>query len=130
PAHTFDGPFDVVLLDGPHGYPFPDLEYYYFYPHVKPGGLLLIDDIQIPTIRALYEFVREDEMFELLEIVEYTAFFRRTPAPLFTRALDGWWPQRFHARGETPPKPRPALLARTKARTPPVLHRLLERIIY
>ncbi len=47
--YTHGDPYDCVLIDGPHGYPFPDMEYYYFYPLIKPGGILIIDDIHIPS---------------------------------------------------------------------------------
>lgn len=96
PNFTFDAPFDLVLLDGPHGYPFPDLEYYYFYPHLKQGGLLLVDDIQIPTIRRMFEIIAADDMFELLETVDNMAFFRRTAAPLFNPVGDNWWIQGYN----------------------------------
>ena len=96
PNFTFDAPFDLVLLDGPHGYPFPDLEYYYFYPHLKEGGLLLVDDIQIPSIRRMFEIIAADDMFELLETVDNMAFFRRTAAPLFSPVGDNWWIQGYN----------------------------------
>ena len=44
PGHVFTDSVQIALIDGPHGYPFPDLEYYYFYPLIDPGGLLLVDD--------------------------------------------------------------------------------------
>jgi hypothetical protein len=47
-----------VLLDGPHGYPFPDMEYYFFYPHIKPRGHLVIDDIQIPSIGRMTDILQ------------------------------------------------------------------------
>ncbi|MFN3326562.1 MAG: hypothetical protein ACK5AZ_23950 [Bryobacteraceae bacterium] len=37
PRHCFDHPFQLVLLDGTHAYPFPDLEYYFLYPHLETG---------------------------------------------------------------------------------------------
>lgn len=91
-------PYDLVLIDGPHGFPFPDLEYYYFYPHLKTGGLLVVDDIHIPTISRLADFLSEDRMFEKLEFVGSTAIFRRTDAPVFDPLGDGWWLQDFNRR--------------------------------
>ncbi|HLX68002.1 MAG TPA: class I SAM-dependent methyltransferase [Verrucomicrobiae bacterium] len=93
PRHTFKAKLQIVLIDGPHGYPFPDLEYYYFYPQIVTGGLLLVDDINIPSIQRMFEILKADEMFELLEVVEYTAFFRRTKAPLIDPLGDNWWLQ-------------------------------------
>ena len=48
---------------------------YFVYPHLDTGAVLIIDDIHIPTIRRMFEFLAEDEMFELIEVVWDTAFF-------------------------------------------------------
>jgi hypothetical protein len=98
PRHTFARPLQLALIDGPHGYPFPDLEYYYLYPHLEAGALLIVDDIQIPTIGNLFDVLSADEMFDLQEVVETTAFFRRTMAPTFPATGDGWWDQRYNRR--------------------------------
>ncbi len=98
PGYRFDGKLDLVLIDGPHGYPFPELEYWHFYPHIAAGGLLVIDDIHIPTIHNLFAFVRDDAMFELLEVAGTTAIFRRTAAPLFDPYGDGWWEQGYNKK--------------------------------
>jgi predicted O-methyltransferase YrrM len=92
----FEGMFDLVLLDGPHAYPFVELEYYFVYPHLKPGALLIVDDIHIPTSNWLYRFLKEDAMFAFLERVENTAFFRRSDAPTFDPYGDGWEYQNFN----------------------------------
>lgn len=97
PGHEF-GPLDLAILDGPHAYPFPDLEYWAVYPHIKVGGLLVVDDVQIPTINNLFRFLRVDAMWELLDLVETTAFFRRTTAPTFNPFGDGWHDQGYNAR--------------------------------
>jgi hypothetical protein len=94
--------YDCVLIDGPHGYPFPEIEYYYFYPNIRTGGLLIIDDVHIPTIGRLADFLQEDDMFEMHQLVDTTALFRRTTAPLFDPVGDGWWTQKYNRR-RTPP---------------------------
>jgi hypothetical protein len=99
PQHAFDHKLQAVLIDGPHAYPYPDLEYYYFYQNLDTGSLLIIDDIQIPTIRQLSEFLKADDMFDLLEVVDNSAFFRRTDAPMFNPAADRWWEQKFNNPG-------------------------------
>jgi|SRR5215475_2690211 len=93
PKHVFEEKLQIALIDGPHAYPFPDLEYYYFYPHIAEGGLLAIDDINIPSIARMLEIVKAEDMFELLEVVENTAFFRRTTAPVIDPLGDDWWRQ-------------------------------------
>ncbi|MFO7301735.1 MAG: class I SAM-dependent methyltransferase [Acidobacteriota bacterium] len=95
--YRFTEPLDFVLIDGPHAYPFPQMEYWAFYPHIREGGLLAIDDIHIPTIRHLFDFLCEEPMFELVEVVEATGFFRRTSAPLFDPYSDNWHRQPFNA---------------------------------
>lgn len=97
PKHDFVHKHQLVLLDGPHGYPFPDLEYYYLYPTIDTGGLFIIDDIRIPSIGRMYDIIRDDDMFELIEVVNgNTAFFRRTRSPLIDPEGDSWWLQGFN----------------------------------
>jgi hypothetical protein len=98
PAYAFREPFQLILLDGPHSYPFPELEYYFVYPHLETGGTLVIDDIWIPTIHRMYEFLREEPMFRLDKVVAHTAFFVRTDAPLFDPYSDNWQAQPFNRR--------------------------------
>ena len=86
----------MVLLDGPHGYPFPDLEYYYFYPVIRSGGLLVVDDIQIPSIGRMFDIIKAGDMFRLLEVIENTAFLQRTDAPLISPTSDSWWLQGYN----------------------------------
>ncbi len=96
--HTFPHPLQLVLLDGPHAYPFPEMEYWSFYPHLEENGLLIVDDIHIPTISRLFEFLREDQMFDGLGSVHTTAFFRRNATELFDPFGDGWWLQNFNRK--------------------------------
>jgi hypothetical protein len=84
----------AVLIDGPHAYPFPDLEYFYLYPHLETDGLLVIDDIDIASIHNLFRVVSHDDMFRLIEVCGKTAFLERTDAPVFDPWGDGWWKQR------------------------------------
>jgi hypothetical protein len=97
-SYNFTQPLQLAFIDGPHGFPFPDMEYWKVYPHLEPGGLLVVDDIHIPTIRHLFDFLREDAMFTLLETVGKTAFFERTNAPTFSPVEDGWWLQNYNTR--------------------------------
>jgi hypothetical protein len=96
PRYEFPAKLDLALIDGPHGYPFADLEYYYIYPHLDTGALLIIDDIQIPSVHNLFAFLKSDAMFRLDEVVKTTAFFTRTDAPTFDPLGDGWPEQKYN----------------------------------
>lgn len=95
--HNFEDKVQIALIDGPHGYPFPDLEYFYLYPLIEKDGLLLVDDIKIPTIHRMFEIIKADDMFELLEIVDDNmAFFQRTEVPCVSLTSDSWWRQGYN----------------------------------
>lgn len=96
PNYRFTHKIQIALIDGPHGYPFPDLEYYYFYPLIETRGLLLLDDIQIPSIGRMFDIINSDDMFNLLEIVGYMAIFERSEAPLIDAHSDSWWLQGYN----------------------------------
>lgn len=98
PQHRFIEKLQLALIDGPHGYPFPELEYYFLYPHLETGARLILDDIHIPTVHNLFQFLRRDAMFELDDVVQTTAFLTRTSAPTFDPFGDGWWQQGYNAR--------------------------------
>jgi Methyltransferase domain len=121
-GYRFDGPLHLVLLDGLHSYPAPDIDYFYLYPHLAAGGLLIVDDIHIPMIRNLYRFLREDAMFSLVEVAAHTAFFRRTSAPTFDRLAGDWFDQAYNTRHFS-------LLVRLKQRIPPSTRALIKRLI-
>ena len=96
--YKFTNPLQFALIDGPHGYPFPDLEYYYLYPHIEPGATLVVDDIHIPTIHNMFDFLCADDMWKLEELVETTAFFTRTNAETFCPTGDSWWTQKYNTQ--------------------------------
>jgi len=89
---------DIVLIDGPHGYPFPELEYFAFYTWLKPGGILIVDDIHIPTINNLYRFLLQDDSFRSHGVALTTAYFERTHTPAFNMEGDDWWLQRYNVQ--------------------------------
>jgi hypothetical protein len=98
PRYKHDCQYDCVLLDGPHGYPFPDMEYYFFYPHIKPGGYLVIDDIHIPSIGRMADILQEDAMWEFVSLISTTAVLQRTEAIQTPINGDHWWTQNYNRR--------------------------------
>lgn len=96
PGYKFQRPLEFVLIDGPHAYPYPELEYYHFYPKIKEGGWLVVDDVNIPTINNMFRFLCEEPMFRFHARVGHTAFFQRTSAALFNPLGDDWWVQSYN----------------------------------
>jgi hypothetical protein len=97
-AYDFQGRIQAALLDGPHAFPLPLPEYYFIYPNLDTRALLIIDDIHIPSIHDLFRFHRADEMFQLLDVVDKTAFVQRSSKPVFDPLGDGWWLQQYNRR--------------------------------
>jgi Methyltransferase domain len=56
---------DLVLVDGAHGFPYPILDWWYVAPHVRVGGVVLLDDAYMPPVRVLVDALREQSAWEV-----------------------------------------------------------------
>jgi predicted O-methyltransferase YrrM len=78
-------PIDVLFIDGCHAHPFPQLDWYLAAPRVRVGGIVIVDDIQLPGPASLHRFLRRDDRWELLADAGYwSAFRRRAPFDVAT----------------------------------------------
>jgi hypothetical protein len=68
---------DLVLVDGAHRFPFPIIDWYYTQDRIPVGGMLVLDDFIMPSVRILYDFLVGDGDWELVKAFQVTAFFRR-----------------------------------------------------
>jgi hypothetical protein len=96
PAYSFPGALDLALLDGPHAYPLPQVEFAWLFPRIRVGGWLVLDDIQIPSVHELFRFLRMEESVELEEVAVRTAFFSKTRE--VAAGADGWERQGMNRR--------------------------------
>src|ERR1700678_1508149 len=96
PLHPFENRLDLALLDGPHAYPLPQLEFAYLFPQVREGGWLVLDDVQIPSVYELFQFMRRESSMVLEEVAVRTAFFRKIGERDF--GPDGWQHQGMNRR--------------------------------
>jgi predicted O-methyltransferase YrrM len=51
---------DLVLIDGSHAFPVPFIDWYYCSGHLREGGLMLIDDVQLWTGQVLKDYLATD----------------------------------------------------------------------
>ncbi len=87
PKMVKDGPLDVVLIDGAHSLPFPMVDFHYTESRLRVGGILVVDDCQIPAVRVLADFLSQANEWSKLCHVGNTTFFRRTAE---TNRAAGW----------------------------------------
>lgn len=43
-------PLDVFLIDGGHGFPHPTIDWYFGARPLKDGGIVVVDDVQLPRV--------------------------------------------------------------------------------
>jgi predicted O-methyltransferase YrrM len=81
-------PLDLVLVDGAHAFPYPALDWWFLAPHLRIGGLMLLDDAYMPPVAAVVDHVRHSSAWRL----EAPASFRTAVArKLADEVPDGEW---------------------------------------
>lgn len=97
---------DLALIDGAHRYPFPIVDWHYFSRVLRPEGLMLVDDIQIPSVGVLVEYLKQDEDWRLEEVTGKTAWFRklREETP-----VNDWFAQAINRHGMSSGDPVPSV---------------------
>ena len=69
---TWDArPLDLVLVDGAHAFPYPTLDWWFLAPHLKVGGLMLLDDAYMPPVAAVVDYVRSSPAWQLERPVSF-----------------------------------------------------------
>jgi hypothetical protein len=68
---------DAVLIDGGHGFPVPFMDWYYTADAIRSGGLLLVDDVQLPTGKVLREFLLQEPEWRHVQDLGKTAIFEK-----------------------------------------------------
>jgi hypothetical protein len=66
-------PIDLIHVDGNHDRAAVTRDIELFLPHMKPGGILVMDDIAWPSVRPLFEQLRDEHelLFSLVETGVY-----------------------------------------------------------
>ena len=79
-------PLDLVFIDGGHAYPVPQIDWFYTQSRLRVGGLFVLDDIQIPAVRSLHDFLMAEKEWELVKSAATTSFFRKLADEPYPRA--------------------------------------------
>jgi hypothetical protein len=59
---------DFALIDGAHAFPEAILDYYFVNKHLKLGGILAVDDLNITGIGILHKFLLTEPAYELIKV--------------------------------------------------------------
>jgi precorrin-6B methylase 2 len=54
---------DVAMIDGGHGWPTVFVDFCYFHASLRKGGLLIVDDVQLHSVKELARLLAKDERF-------------------------------------------------------------------
>jgi len=87
-----DADLDLVLIDGGHAYPTPQIDWYYAGGRLRPGGLLYVDDLQLPAVEQLAAFLQRDPRWRLLRRTAKWGVWRRESEG---ELAEEWTDQRF-----------------------------------
>lgn len=96
-------PFDLVLVDGCHGFPSPIIDWFYGAGLLRKGGVVVFDDIQLPQVESLLStFIEPDQRWEMVASTsKWKAFRRLSEGPLG----EDWLSQPFFPRPSSSPGP-------------------------
>jgi hypothetical protein len=97
---TLDTPdLDLVLIDGGHGFPMAMIDFFYAGGRLGRGGVLILDDVELPAVRLVADFCDLDEQWkQLTRTSKWGAWERRSVGPLLDDHFDqpfltpGWLP--------------------------------------
>ncbi len=75
---------DLVLIDGSHAFPLPIIDWYYAAGALKRGGLLVLDDTHMESVRlGLATFLAKDPRWSLIgKTLKWRAYRRLSDGPL------------------------------------------------
>lgn len=79
--------FDFILIDGCHNWPMVFVDFFYGNYMLKTGGCLMIDDVQLHSVKELARMLVEQPDFRMERRLSESLIFRRVTD---RRTLDEW----------------------------------------
>lgn len=85
PRLVEDGELDYVYIDGAHRFPYPCIDWVYTEQRLKTGGVMLVDDVRIPSCHVLHDFLKREKNWNLVEYLGDTSVFEKTGPSDYSR---------------------------------------------
>ena len=60
PALADDERLDAAFIDGAHSFPYPLVDWHYVARRLRPGGILMMDDVNIPAVAVASKAMQSD----------------------------------------------------------------------
>jgi len=83
---------DFALIDGGHGWPTPFVDFFYMNHMLRRGGYIMVDDIQLHSVKELARLLAHQPGFELALDLGKSLVFRKTTTD---RSLPDWGGQPY-----------------------------------
>lgn len=106
-------PLDAVFIDGAHRFPHPVVDWHYLSRCLRVGGVMMLDDVPIPSVAVLFHAMRDDPGWEVLETADdrAAAFRKVAEGPVGDRWRDQPFNRGFPDVSFVPWRRRPVIQA-------------------
>lgn len=84
---------DLVLIDGSHAFPLPAVDWFYGAALLRAGGVLVVDDLNLPAVGVLVRFLDQDPRWRRLAGSSKWAAWERTRGGTLS---EDWTEQPFY----------------------------------
>jgi hypothetical protein len=90
---------DAFLVDGGHGFPTPMIDWLYGGSRLRRGGLLVLDDLQLPAVGVLTDYLDRDARWvDVARTAKWAAYERDDEGPI----VDDHFHQPFYGPRDQP----------------------------
>ena len=78
PEMRDEPPFDLVFIDGGHGFPIPIIDWFYGASLLRRDGVVVFDDVKLPAVRILLDaYLERDDRWQYISGKSVFRAYRR-----------------------------------------------------
>ena len=79
PEMRDEPPFDLVFIDGAHGFPMPTIDWFYGASLLRRDGVVVFDDVKLPAVQLLLDlYLERDDRWQWVRGKSVFRAYRRT----------------------------------------------------